>query len=291
MKKGEMKKQLAILLVHCPDRKGLVASITEFIYKNDGNITYLDQHVDQEKKVFFMRVEWELDLFKIAAGEIEDRFSEEIVKKTGMEWKLFFSGESPKMAVFVSKKSHCLYDLLSSARSEEWNVEIPLIIGNHPELGEVAEKFGVDFHYIPVGKDNKVEAEARELALLEEYGIDFIVLARYMQILSPGFVENFSNRIINIHHSFLPAFPGARPYHLAYGRGVKIIGATCHFVTPDLDAGPIIEQDVVRVSHQNSIEDLIRKGRELEKIVLTRSVWLYLQRRLLVYENRTIVFA
>lgn len=285
-----MKKRSAILLVHCPDRKGLVASITEFIYKNDGNITYLDQHVDQEKKVFFMRVEWELDLFKIEAGEIEDRFSEAIAKKTDMKWKIYFSDETPKMAVFVSKQPHCLYDLLSSVQSKEWNVEIPLIISNHPDLEHVAKKFDIDFHCIPKNTQNKQEQEARELALLKEYGIDFIVLARYMQILSARFVERFSDRIINIHHSFLPAFPGARPYHSAYERGVKIIGATCHFVTPALDAGPIIEQDVVRVSHQNSVDDLIRKGRELEKVVLTRSVWLYLQRKLLVYENRTIVF-
>ncbi|MEE9543708.1 MAG: formyltetrahydrofolate deformylase [Thermodesulfobacteriota bacterium] len=290
MKKGDKKKRLAILLVHCPDRKGLVASITEFIYKNDGNITYLDQHVDEEKKVFFMRVVWELDLFKIPAGEIEDQFHEAIAKKADMKWKLYFSDEIPRMAVFVSKQSHCLYDLLSSAQSEEWNVEIPLIISNHPGLEHVAKKFGIDFHCIQKSRENKLEAEAQELALLNEYDIDFIVLARYMQILSTRFVESFSDRIINIHHSFLPAFPGARPYHSAYERGVKIIGASCHFVTPALDAGPIIEQDVVRVSHQNSVKDLIRMGRELEKVVLTRSVWLYLQRKLLVYENRTIVF-
>jgi formyltetrahydrofolate deformylase len=285
-----MKKRSAILLVHCPDRKGLVASITEFIYKNDGNITYLDQHVDQEKRVFFMRVEWELDLFKIEASEIENQFSETIAKKADMKWKIYFSGETPKMAVFVSKQSHCLYDLLSSAQSKEWNVEIPLIIGNHPDLEHVAKKFEIDFFCIPKQAQNKREAEIEEFALLNEYDIDFIVLARYMQVLSPRFVERFADRIINIHHSFLPAFPGARPYHSAYERGVKIIGATCHFVTPALDAGPIIEQDVVRVSHQNSVNDLIRKGRELEKVVLTRSVWLYLERKLLVYENRTIVF-
>ena len=290
MKTGNKKKRLAILLVHCPDRKGLVASITEFIYKNDGNITYLDQHVDDEKKVFFMRVEWELDLFKILPKDIEKSFSQAIAKKADMKWKLYFPDETPKMAVFVSKQSHCLYDLLSSAQSEEWNVEIPLIISNHPELLHVAKRFGIDFHYIPKQAENKEEQEAKELALLNEYDIDFIVLARYMQILSARFVERFSNRIINIHHSFLPAFPGARPYHLAYERGVKIIGASSHFVTSELDAGPIIEQDVVRVSHQNSVKDLIRKGRELEKIVLTRSVWLYLQRKLLVFENRTIVF-
>jgi formyltetrahydrofolate deformylase len=290
MKKGDKKKRSAILLVHCPDRKGLVASITEFIYKNDGNITYLDQHVDQEKKVFFMRVEWELDFFKVPTEEIENHFSEVIAKKINMEWKLYFSDETPKMAVFVSKQSHCLYDLLSSVQSKEWNVEIPLIIGNHPDLEHVAKKFEIDFHHIPKQTHNKQEQEEKELTLLNEYDINFIVLARYMQVLSARFVECFSDRVINIHHSFLPAFPGARPYHSAYERGVKIIGATSHFVTPDLDAGPIIEQDVVRVSHQNSVIDLIRKGRELEKVVLTRSVWLYLQRKLLVYENRTIVF-
>jgi formyltetrahydrofolate deformylase len=290
MKRDNKKKRLATLLIHCPDKKGLVASITAFIYKNDGNITYLDQHVDDEKKIFFLRIEWELDLFKIAAGEIAKRFSEAIALKSDMKWKLYFSDERPRLAIFVSRQSHCLYDLLSSAQSKEWNVEIPLIISNHRELEYVAKQFDIDFVYIPKTAQNKEEQEAQELALLNEYDIDFIVLARYMQVLSPRFVESFSERIINIHHSFLPAFPGARPYHLAYERGVKIIGATCHFVTPELDAGPIIEQDVVRVSHQNSVNDLIRKGRELEKIVLTRSVWLYLQRKLLVYENRTIVF-
>ena len=280
----------ATLLIHCPDRTGLVASITDFIGRNNGNILYLDQHVDLQKKVFFMRVEWELDDFKILPQNIGEIFKEEIGEKFSMQWELHFSNETPKMAIFVSEYSHCLYDLLSKWQSGEWNVELPLIISNHDTLRSVAEQFGINFELVKISKDNKDEQEQNELELIQKYNIDFIVLARYMQILSNEFVRNFPNRIINIHHSFLPAFPGAKPYHSAYERGVKIIGSTSHYVTAELDAGPIIEQDVVRVSHSDSISDLMRKGRDLEKVVLSRAVWKHLQHKVLVYDNRTVIF-
>ena len=281
----------AILLIHCPDRKGLVLSVTEFIYKNNGNIIYLDQHVDSQRGRFFMRVEWELEDFIIPAEKIGEYFDTLLAKKFDMQWKLYFSDQIPRMAVFVSRLPHCFYDIIARWHSGEWQVELPLIISNHPDLQEEAKKYGVDFYHIPVTKENKREQEKKQLDLLKKYEINFIVLARYMQILTPDFVDHYPNRIINIHHSFLPAFPGARPYHSAYERGVKIIGATSHYVTADLDAGPIIEQDVVRVSHVDKVSDLIRKGRDLEKVVLARAVWYHIQRKILTYDNRTIIFA
>ena len=284
------KTRSAILLIHCPDRKGLVASVTDFIGKNNGNIIYLDQHVDMEKKVFFMRIEWEVDTFAIEDKLIGSEFDKSIGMKFEMTWKLFFSDEKQKMAVFVSEYSHCLYDIISRCYSGEWNIEIPLIISNHEKLRSVAEKFGIEFRVFPVNKATGTEQERLELDLMKEKKIDFIVLARYMQILSGEFVSSYKNKIINIHHSFLPAFPGSKPYHSAYERGVKIIGSTSHYVTAELDAGPIIEQDVVRVSHVDSIHDLIRKGRDLEKVVLSRAVWLHIQRKILVYDNRTVIF-
>lgn len=280
----------AILLIHCPDQTGIVAAVTEFIGRNNGNILYLDQHVDLEKKVFFMRIEWDLTKFKISRQNIGDEFETEIAEKFKMTWQLHFSDVKLKMAVFVSELPHCLYDILSRYQSEEWFVDIPLIISNHPTLRNVAERFDVPFHVIPVTRQNKEEQEKLQLSLIKEADVDFIVLARYMQILSEEFVKSYQNTIINIHHSFLPAFPGAKPYHSAYERGVKIIGSTSHFVTAELDAGPIIEQDIVRVSHADSIPDLIRKGRDLEKLVLSRAVWKYLQRKILVYDNRTVIF-
>ncbi len=288
--KGNDRSRSAILLIHCPDKKGLVASVTEFIYKNNGNIISLDEHVDARKQVFFMRVEWELSDFAIPAEEIGKEFQATIADKFGMDWRLHFSDETPRVAIFVSKLPHCLYDILSRSQYEKWNAEVPLIISNHPDLEPVAERFGIDYHVFPVTKANKQEQEEKQLALLKEHDIDFIVLARYMQVLTDEFVTHYPNRIINIHHSFLPAFPGAKPYHSAYERGVKIIGATCHYVTVDLDAGPIIEQDVVRVSHQDAVEDMVRKGQDLEKVVLSRAVWYHLKRKVLVYDNRTIVF-
>lgn len=280
----------AILLIHCPDNKGIVATVSEFIYKNNGNITFLDQHVDALRQVFFMRIEWELENFIIPDDKIDEYFATLIAQKYDMKWQLHFSHETPRMAIFVSKLPHCLYDILSRWKSKEIDVEIPLIISNHPDLEPVARQFGIDFHLFAVNSDNKQEQERAQLQLLAEHKVEFIVLARYMQILSNDFISNYRNKIINIHHSFLPAFPGAKPYHSAFERGVKVIGATSHYVTADLDAGPIIAQDVIRVSHADSVEDLVRKGRDLEKVILSRSIWHHLQRQILVFQNRTVVF-
>jgi formyltetrahydrofolate deformylase len=287
---NEIKKNSAILLIHCPDKTGLVASITEFIYKNGGNIIDLDQHVDIENEVFFMRVEWSLEGFAIQKERIGEYFNTLIAEKFGMNWEIYFSDQTPKMAIFVSKLSHCLYDILSRTQSGEWDVNISLIISNHPDLEDVSKTFGIDYHCFRNVKENKAEIEGEQIKLLKEKGIDFIVLARYMQILTDNYVSHFPNKIINIHHSFLPAFAGARPYHSAYERGVKIIGATSHYVTAELDAGPIIEQDIMKVSHRDSVEDLVRKGKDLEKIVLSRAVWSHLNRNILVYKNKTVVF-
>ena len=292
MSKTEPNKpsRSAILLIHCPDQQGLVAAITEFIYKNEGNIVFLEQHVDSEQEIFFMRVEWDLEKFSVPAEKIGEYFQTLIAEKYNMKWTLYFSDDVPRMAIFVSKLSHCLYDILSRIQAEEWNVHVPLIVSNHPDLAEVAEKFGIDFHVTPNVKEDKEKAEKEQLELLKKYDIDFVVLARYMQILSDNFVKNYPNNIINIHHSFLPAFPGARPYHSAYERGVKIIGATSHYVTPELDAGPIIEQSIAGVSHKDSVDDMIRKGRDLEKAVLSKAIWYHLKRKILVYGNRTLIF-
>lgn len=286
----ESNPHSAILLVCCPDRKGIVASVTEFIYSNGGNILDLEQHVDVPDNVFFMRVEWSLDDFGIPAEFIGQSFRTEIAEKFVMNWWLYFSEQTPRMAIFVSKLSHCLYDILSRISSGEWKVEVPLIISNHPDLEDVAKTFGIDYHVFGNVKGNKDKVEEEQLELLKEYNIDFVVLARYMQILTDNFVSYYPNRIINIHHSFLPAFPGARPYHSAHERGVKIIGATSHYATAELDAGPIIEQDVVRVTHRDTVDDLVRKGRDLEKLVLSRAIWSHINRNILVYNNRTVVF-
>jgi formyltetrahydrofolate deformylase len=280
----------AILLIHCPDSKGIVAAVSEFIYKNNGNITFLDQHVDLSREVFFMRIEWELDQFIIPDEKIGEYFDTLIAKKYNMKWQLHFSHEMPRMAIFVSKLPHCLYDILSRWKSDELKVEIPLIISNHADLEPVARQFGVDFHHFEINGHNKRDQEQAQLELLAEHKVEFITLARYMQILSDEFVHHYQNRIINIHHSFLPAFPGARPYHSAFERGVKVIGATSHYVTEELDAGPIIAQDIIRVSHADSVADLVRKGRDLEKVILSRSIYHHLQRQILVYQNRTLIF-
>ena len=265
-----MKDNLtATLLIHCPDKEGLIASITEFLRKNGGNIVHLEQHVDAPSKVFFMRVEWELEGFRIPHDEIATCFESEIAFLYHMVWKLYFSHGLPRMAIFVSRLPHCLYDILARYRSGEWKVEIPLIVSNHPELKSIAENFGIPFHIFPVTPSTRLSQEEKQLELLRKHKIDFIVLARYMQVLTSNFVEEYREKAINIHHSFLPAFPGAKPYHSAHARGVKIIGATSHFVTAELDAGPIIDQDVVQVSHRDSISDMIRKGRDLEKVVLS----------------------
>ncbi len=280
-----------VLLIHSRDRKGLVAAVTEFIYKNNGNVIALDQHVDARNRAFFMRVEWDLTDFTIPSAKIPEFFQVLVAERWGMQWELYFANETPRMAIFVSKLPHCLYDLLSRCESKEWQVEVPLIISNHPDLEPVARRFGIDYHVFPVTPETKPDQEAKQVALLKEYNIDFIVLARYMQTLSEAFVASYPNQIINIHHSFLPAFPGAKPYHSAYERGVKIIGATSHYVTAELDAGPIIAQDVAHVSHEDAVDDLIRKGRDLEKVVLSRAVWHHLKRNILVYGNRTVIFS
>jgi len=280
----------AILLISCPDQPGLVAKVTDFIYQNNGNILDLRQHVDNQRGIFFMRVEWSLDGFQIERGAVDGAFTP-LAEAHDMTWRIHFSDEKLRMALFVSKHGHCLYDVLARWQSGEFDVDIPLIISNHPHMEPAAKAFGIPYHVIPVKKAIKPEAETKQLELLKEHRIDFVVLARYMQILSADFVSHYPNRIINIHHSFLPAFPGAKPYHQAYERGVKIIGATSHFVTAELDAGPIIEQGVRETDHRDSVSDLIRKGRDLEKTVLARAVYNHFQHRILVYGNKTVVFA
>lgn len=283
-------KNTAVLLLHCPDKQGIIAAVTEFININKGNIIYLDQHVDKVEKIFFMRVEWELENFLIPTDKINEYFQTLLANKYEMEFQIHFQNQKPRMALFVSKQAHCMYDLLAHYEAGDWNVEIPLIISNHPDLEHVAKKFNIPYYYFPITKENKEEQEAKEMALLKEYNITFSVLAKYMQIISPEFIKAYPNNIINIHHSFLPAFVGAKPYHAAFERGVKIIGATSHYVTEELDAGPIIKQDVARISHKDSIENLIRKGQDLEKVVLSRGVEKHIERKILVYKNKTIVF-
>ncbi len=283
-------KNTAILLIHCPDQQGILAAVTQFMNKNNGNIIYLDQNVDRAESIFFMRVEWELEQFDIPREKIADYFDTLIAKKYNLSFTLHFSDEVPRMALFISKMSHCMFDILSRYMAGEWVVDIPLIISNHNDLKPIADRFGIDFYCFSKNSANKAEQEAKEIALLKEKNIDLIVLGRYMQVLSDQFVSNFPNQIINIHHSFLPAFAGAKPYHAAHERGVKIIGATSHYVTAELDAGPIIAQDVVRISHVDSIESLVRKGRDLEKIVLSEAVYKHLQRKILVFNNRTVIF-
>lgn len=283
-------KNHAILLIHCNDRKGLISTITNFLFQHNGNIIDLDEHVEKTEGVFFMRVEWELDAFDIPKEQIHSTFEKEISSRFEMQWQLHFTDKLPRMAIFVSRESHCLYDILSRYYSGEWQVDIPAIISNHRIHKEVADRFEIPFFHFEITKENKAETEGAQKALLQELNIDFLILARYMQILSDDFIRSFPNKIINIHHSFLPAFAGAKPYHRAHARGVKIIGATSHYVTADLDAGPILEQDVVKISHKDTVEDLVRKGKDLEKIVLSRAIWTHLQRKALVHQNRTVIF-
>ena len=280
----------AVILISCPDQSGIISRVTDFISSNGGNIMDLDEHVDFDDQVFFMRVAWELEGFRIPDQQISEVFQTEIANRYNMDWSLHFSSHTTRMAIFVSKASHCLYDILGRYQSGEWQVEIPVIISNHQKLEEVADRFDIPFKYFPVTPENKEEQESRQLEVLQELQVDFIVLARYMQILTPKLIDAFPNRIINIHHSFLPAFPGARPYHSAHARGVKIIGASSHYVTEALDAGPIIDQDVVHISHKDDVPQLVHKGKDLEKIVLSRAVYKHLQRKVLVYQNRTIIF-
>lgn len=285
-----MRKPTAILLVSCPDQLGLIHAITEFLYQHHGNIVQLSEHVERPDNIFFFRVEWELDTFGIPQKDIEKELKKSLFSKYQMRWKLYFTHEKPKMAVFASQSSHCIYDIFSRYFSDEWFVEIPAIISNHRTHEELADKYGIPFYYFEMTSNNKANQEQKQLALLQELGVDYIVLARYMQILSPHFVEQYQHKIINIHHSFLPAFAGAKPYHRAFERGVKIIGATSHYVTQDLDEGPIIEQSVAKVSHKDTVEDLKTKGKDIEKLVLSRAISLHLQRRVLTHKNKTIVF-
>ncbi|MBD2576300.1 formyltetrahydrofolate deformylase [Oscillatoria sp. FACHB-1406] len=279
----------ATLLISCPDGQGIVAKIANFIYANGGNIIHADQHTDFATGLFLMRVEWQLQGFNLPRSAIAVAFGA-IAKPLQAEWTLHFSDKVPRIAIWVTKQDHCLLDLLWRDRARELPGEIPLIISNHSKLEPIAKQFNIDYHHINITKENKKEQEEKQLEILDRYQIDLVVLAKYMQILSPEFVAKFPS-IINIHHSFLPAFPGANPYERAYERGVKVIGATAHYVTADLDEGPIIEQEVVRVTHRDRVADLIRKGKDVERLVLSRAVRLHLQNRVLVYSNRTVVFA
>ena len=282
-------KPSAILLISCPDRKGEVATIADFVFRHGGNILHADEHGDEESGLFLMRVEFDPKDFNIPLADFGKYFSP-IADAYAMKWRLAQSSHRPRMIIFVSKYDHCLVDLLYRHRSGELNCEIPLIISNHADNQAIAEFYKIPYAIVAVTKENKGEAGTRIQSLIDEHKPDFMVLARYMQILSNDFVNRYPQRIINIHHSFLPAFVGARPYHQAFERGVKLIGATSHYVTEVLDDGPIIEQDVVRVSHRDTVEDLIRKGRDLEKVVLSRAVRAHVENRVLVYGNKTVVF-
>lgn len=282
--------QKITLLIHCKDQKGIIAAVTNFILKVEGNITYIDQHVDVEQNVFFMRLESQLTNPEISLAAIKEDFEKTIAHDFNMAWDFYNKDLKPKMALFVSKYNHCLYDILGRYSAGELNVEIPLIISNHQDLKPIADQFNIPFYHVPFSKDNKEEGEKRQIELLKEFEVNFIVLARYMQIITPKLISLYENKIINIHHSFLPAFPGAKPYHSAFKRGVKIIGATSHYVTEELDEGPIIEQDISRVSHINSVDDFIMKGRDLERIVLARAIKLHAERRVMTYSNKTVIF-
>lgn len=279
----------ATLLLHCDLRVGVGADLTHFVQANGGRITYHDHYVDNEINRYYTRLQWDLRSFTIPDADVGRRVAT-LAGGGNASWSLGFSDQRRRMALFVSKEPWCLYDILARTYSGEWPVEIPLIVANHPDLQPVAAKFGIAFHLMPMTADNKAEVEEAQLALLAEHRVDLVVLAKYMQIVSERFVRAYEHRIINIHHAFLPAFPGARPYHSARARGVKIIGATAHYVTEVLDAGPIIEQDVMRVSHRDAVQDLVRSGRDIEKIVLSRAIWNHLQDKVIVHRGRTIVF-
>lgn len=282
-------KNTATLLITCPDAKGIVAAIADFLHQHNANILHADQHQDAENNLFLMRVEWDLASFNLDEASFNQAFAV-IADKFSMQWQLKLSQHKARVAIMVSQYDHCLADLLHRHKSGELACEIPLVISNHRDTEKLVQFYGVDFHYIAVTKDNKAEAEAAQFKLFDEYNIDLIVLARYMQILSPDFVSRYPQRIINIHHSFLPAFIGARPYHRAFERGVKLIGATGHYVTEVLDEGPIIEQGIERISHRDQVEDLIQKGRDLERVVLSKAVRWHIENRILLYANKTVIF-
>jgi len=283
-----MKNSTATLLISCPDQHGLVAKIANFIHANNGNIIHADHHTDFTTGLFLSRIEWQLDGFYLPKDSIANTFGA-ISESLNAQWKLFFSDHIPRLAIFVSQQDHCLFDLILRQKAKEFIAEIPLIISNHENLKYIADQFNIDFHYLPITKDNKHEQELKQLELLKAYNIDLAILAKYMQILSPNFIEKFPN-LINIHHSFLPGFIGAKPYHQAYERGVKIIGATAHFVTKDLDEGPIIEQDITGVNHATTPDELISIGRDIERRVLSKAVKLFAEDRIFQAKNRTIIF-
>ena len=285
----QKKPLTAVLLLSCKDRNGLVSRIAHFIFERGGNIIDLDEHVDQEAQVFSIRVAWDMTGFSISPEDIEEAFTP-MAKEFEADWRIEFAEKKARVAIFVSKYDHCLQDLLWRYSIGEYNIEIPLIISNHADLKPLVDRYGIPYHTFPITKENKLAQEENEIALLKQNDIDVIVLARYMQILSPGFVDRFPNKIINIHHSFLPAFMGGNPYKQAFDRGVKLIGATSHYVTEDLDEGPILEQDIIRVTHRDVVEDLKRKGRDLERIVLARALHNHLEHRVLVQGRKTIIF-
>ena len=279
------------LQIHCKDQSGIIAAVTNFIALNNGNIVYIDQHVDREQDIFFMRLESEFVGDKFCVDIFKDDFKSSLAETFNMKWRVYSSEDKINMALFVSKYDHCLFDILGRYVSGELNLHIPFILSNHLDLKPIADSFKIPFYHIPVTKDTKLEAETAQLKLLNDHNVHLIVLARYMQIVSQSLINKYPNKIINIHHSFLPAFVGAKPYHSAFKRGVKIIGATSHYITEELDAGPIIEQDVAHVSHTYTIENLIAKGRDLEKIVLSNAVKLHIDRKVMVYNNKTVIFS
>ena len=280
-----------ILNIYCPDKKGIIATTTNFIHLNAGNILYIDQYVDRDNKLFFMRLECEFVNGGFSEEEFRLVFEKTVVKRFSLIYELYNLEYRPKIALFVSKYDHCLYDILARYEAKELQIDIPFILSNHNDLSGIADRFNLPFYHIPITKETKEEAELKQLEILKKHQVECIVLARYMQIISPKLIEHFPNKIINIHHSFLPAFPGAKPYHSAYERGVKIIGATSHYVTEELDAGPIIAQDITQVSHLHSIQDFIAKGRDLERIVLSKAIQMHAQRKVMVYQNKTVVFS
>lgn len=282
-------KNTATLLITCPDAKGIVAVIANFLHQHNANILHADQHQDAENNLFLMRVEWDLDEFNLDEASFSQQFNQ-VATSFEMTWQLKFSANRPRLALMVSQYDHCLVDLLHRHQNGELACDIPLIISNHRDTEALAQFYGIDFHYISVTKETKEAAEAAQFALFDQYEVDLIILARYMQILSPQFINRYPKRVINIHHSFLPAFIGAKPYHRAFERGVKLIGATAHYVTEVLDEGPIIEQDIARISHRDQVEDLLQKGRDLERVVLSRAVRWHIDNRILTYANKTVVF-
>ncbi|MCB1210876.1 MAG: formyltetrahydrofolate deformylase [Verrucomicrobiales bacterium] len=280
----------ATLLIHCPDRPGLVHDVTGFISSHQGNIVDLQQHIDPSEDTFFMRLEWSLEKFSLEKEEIAARL-QPMTRRHEMQCRLKFSSQKKRVALFVTKDNHCLYDLLARHEAGDLPMDIPLILSNHEFLRPAAERFGIPFHHFPVTKDTRSEQESLMVALLKKEKVDTVVLARYMQIIGDEMIEAFPNQILNIHHSFLPAFVGAKPYHQAFERGVKLIGATSHYVTAELDQGPIIHQDVMSVSHEDSVADLVRLGRDLEKTVLAKALWLHVRDKVLVFRNKTVVFS